>query len=211
MAEFETDIAQFESLLRRLEKEYDQFFAGLLRREPSETENAVLTIMRTWANRTIQNPTQAFRFNTLVARYNSFKPVWARRQREREEGRGGPGASRRTLVPSAQKGPAERRAAERPAAGEEAAAAPYLSVDPRHETRRLRELYEAYRKVREECGESVEKLRLESFQKSLAEKVEKLKQAQGCDAVLIRVLCEGGRSRIVAKPFRRHPGPGGTP
>jgi hypothetical protein len=64
--------------------------------------------------------------------------------------------------------------------------------------------------LREECGESVDKLRAESFQKALAEKVEKIKRERDCEAVLMRVVNDGGRTRIVAKPFRRRAGAAGA-
>jgi hypothetical protein len=78
-----------------------------------------------------------------------------------------------------------------------------VAVDPARETHRLQKLYAVYRSLREEVGESVEKLRPESFQKAIADKVEKIKAAQGCEAVLIRVVKEEGKTRIVAKPMRR--------
>lgn len=189
MVDPERDIAQLEALLKKLEKEYDQFFAGQLRREPAATENTALALIRAYGTRPIQNATLAFKFNSLVARYNSFRTVWTRRLREKEEGRG-PGAHLRP-------------AAAAPAGGPEVAE--YLSMDPRHESRRLQHLFDTYRHLREECGEPTERLKVESFQRVLAEKVDKIKQSQGCEAVLIRVVKEAGKTRIVAKPFRRPP------
>jgi len=37
-----------------------------------------------------------------------------------------------------------------------------------------------------------------------------IKREQGCDAVLIRVVADQGRTRIVAKPFRRGVRPAGA-
>ena len=45
---------------------------------------------------------------------------------------------------------------------------------------------------------------------ALADKVEKIKKEQGCDSVLIRVTNDQGRTRIVAKPFRRQAKQSGT-
>lgn len=191
----EQDIPQLETLLRQLEKEYDQFLCGLLRREPAATENAVQTIIRAYASRPIQNPSLGFKYTSLVARYNSYKTVWSRRQREKEEGRaGGPGGAR--IVTS------NRQEAKRPA-HTAANPAEYLTADPMHEPRNLEQFFETYRQMREKCGESTAKLRADSFQKALAEKVDKIKREQGCEAVLIRVVNDQGRTRIIAKPFRR--------
>jgi hypothetical protein len=198
----EQDIAQLEILLRQLEKEYDKFFCGLERREPNATENAVLAIVRAYVSRPIQNPTLGFKYTSLVARYNSFRTVWTRRLREREEGRvSGSGVARPVTPP---------RAEPRHPAHTAANPGEYLSSDPLHEPRHLEQFFETYRRLREESGEPTTRLRVESFQKALAEKVEKIKREQGCEAVLIRVTSEQGRTRIVAKPFRRQAKPSGS-
>lgn len=198
----EQDIAQLEALLRQLEKEYDQFFCGFLRREPAVTENAVLAIVRAYASRPIQNSTLGFKYSSLVARYNSFRTVWTRKLREKEEGRAGGSCAPR---PAAKPQQEQRHPAHTAANPRE-----YLSADPLREPRHLEQFFETYRRLREESGESTAKLRVESFQKALAEKVEKIKREQGCEAVLIRVAIEQGRTRIVARPFRRQGRPSGA-
>lgn len=190
----EQDIAQFEALLRRLEKEYDQFLAGLQRREPAATENALLTIVKLYASRPIQNSALSFKYNSLVARYNSFKTVWTRRQREREEGR--------IVAPSAAH-PAPIKLEPQKKVHTAADPAEYLASDPHREQRNLEHFYETYRRMRERSGESVAKLNPENFKKALAEQVAKIKREQGCESVLVRVVSDQGRTRIVAKPFRR--------
>jgi hypothetical protein len=198
----EQDIAQLEALLRQLEKEYDQFLCGLLRREPAATENAVLAIVRAYGGRPIQNSSLAFRMNSLVARYNSFRTVWTRRLREKEEGRViGPCAARPAAPPRP-----ERKQPAQTAAG----ALEYLASDPMHEPRHLGQFFQAYRRLREECGEPTAKLSAESFQRALAEKVEKIKRERGCEAVLVRIVTDQGRTRLVAKPFRSHYGKAGV-
>jgi hypothetical protein len=191
----EQDIAQLETLLRQLEKEYELFFSGQLRREPAGTENAVLVLIRAYASRPLQNNALAFKYNALVARFNSFKTVWTRRLREREEGRAPAG----TLPPR----PAQQRPEPRAPAAGGALMQEYVTSNPLQEPRHLKQFFETYVKLRVACGEPVEKLRTESFQKALAEKIEKIKRDQGCEQVLLRVVTEQGRTRLVAKPFRR--------
>ena len=200
----EQDIAQLETLLRQLEKEYDKFFCGLERLEPTKTENAALAIVRAYVGRPINNPTLGFKYNSLVARYNSFRTVWSRKLREREEGRA---AGSCVVRPAA----AQRQEPRRPA-GTAANPGEYLTSNPLHEPRHLEQFFETYRRLREEGGESNERLRVESFQKALAEKVAKIKKEQNCESVLIRVTTDQGKTRIVAKPFRRKTGkPGAAP
>jgi hypothetical protein len=196
----EQDIVRLETLLRQLEKEYDKFLSGQERCEPCKTEKEVVALVRAYASRPLQNSTLSFKYNSLVARYNAFKTIWSRRQREREEGRG------------------PQRAA-RPAAGPRPLAPPtrghalpdeYLASDPQREQRHLAQFYESYRRRREQVGESVAKLTPEAFGKTLADRIEQIKRQQRCEAVLVRVVTESGRTRIVAKPFRRRGGAGGA-
>lgn len=195
----EQDIAQLEALLRQLEREYDRFLSGQERCEPARTENQVLALVRAYASRPLQNSTLAYRYNSLVARYNAFRTVWGRRQREREEGRGPQRGARRAA------GAADGHGAAAGGAGP----AEYLASDPRHEQRRLAQFYETYRRLRAEGGEPVARLTPEGFRRTLAERIEQIKREQGCESVLVRVVSESGRTRIVAKPFRRRSGPGG--
>lgn len=192
----EQDIAQLETLLRQLEKEYDKFLSGQERIEPSKTEGKVIALVRAYASRPIQNSTLSFKYNSLVARYNSFKTIWSRRLREREEGRG---PQQRGARPGAGGGPAAAAHATRG----RARAGEYLASDPLREQRYLTQFYETYRHLREQAGESVAKLTPEVFQKTLADRIAQIKREQRCEAVLVRVVSEQGRTRIVAKPFRR--------
>jgi len=191
----EQDIAQLETLLHQLEKEYEQFFCGILRREPTATENTLLGIVRAYVSRPIQNSTLGFKYTSLVARYNSFRTVWTRRLREKEEGRVSGSCVARPVSPPRPEPRHPGHTAANP--GE------FLSSDPQHETRHLDQFFETYRRLREKNGEPNAKLQAENFKKALVEKVEKIKREQGCEAVLIRVTNDQGRTRIVAKPFRR--------
>jgi hypothetical protein len=88
----EQDIVELDNRIRELKGKYDQFLKGELRkshelRALDEAENQVQTIIRTQAGRNITNPSLRFRFNNVVARYNSLKPYWARKRREVEEGK----------------------------------------------------------------------------------------------------------------------------
>ena len=68
MADPEKDIAQLESLLRRLEKEYDQFLVGLLRREPAIGRCMVRNLFR-YATAHVELPTEIVPLKALDARF----------------------------------------------------------------------------------------------------------------------------------------------
>lgn len=198
MADIEQDIRQMEELLRDLEKGYDAFFGGLERTPPAKIEAVVQSLVRAYGVRPVQNAGQAFRLKGLTARYNAMKQVWQRRLRALEDGKG----------PAAQ-----RPVAPRPQVHLRQPTTEYITADPRHEAERIQHLFDTYRHFRQECGETTEKLKAESFQRALAEKVQKIKETHRVDSVLIRLVKDGGKTRIVAKPFRRRPkdGTGETP
>lgn len=203
----EQDLPQLEAFLRELSFKRDQFLIGQERTPPDELERKVNAIVRAYATRPIQNAALNFKYSALVARSNALRAVWTRRLREREEGRGLGNALARAAKSAQEE--EQRQKVHRPTLG---AARPgeFLSADPQHEQRRLQAFYEHYRRQREELGEPVGKLRAESFQKALAEKIAKIKQEQGCEAVVVRLVTDGGKTRLVAKPFRRGAKPEGA-
>ena len=63
------DLALLEAELKRLEAEYNMFFAGRLPRPPWETRARVLAIVKRIDRMPINNYGDKFRFNTLQSRF----------------------------------------------------------------------------------------------------------------------------------------------
>ena len=64
------------------------------------------------------------------------------------------------------------------------------------------EIFSTYKDLREQCGESTERLRLESFSRILTEKVEKMRASRNCDKVEVRLRTENNKCRILVRPCR---------
>ena len=92
--EIERGLQILEAELKRLEAEYNMYFAGRLPRPPWETRNRVDAIIKQYDRAYIQNYGDRFRFLTLQARFSAFVDLWDRGLRAREEGRPGPFAPR---------------------------------------------------------------------------------------------------------------------
>jgi hypothetical protein len=90
----EQDLQQLEAELKKLEGEYNMFFAGRLARPPWETRSRVEALVTRYDRAHIQNFGHRFRFSTLQSRYAAFVDLWDRGLRAREEGRPGPFAVR---------------------------------------------------------------------------------------------------------------------
>ncbi|MSO83384.1 MAG: hypothetical protein EXQ53_08835 [Acidobacteria bacterium] len=102
MAESDVDvdreIAVLESELKRLEAEYNMFFAGRLPRPPWETRSRVDALVRRLDRMRLSSYGDRFRVTTLQSRFATFIDLWDRGLRAREEGRPGPFAQPRPVA-----------------------------------------------------------------------------------------------------------------
>jgi hypothetical protein len=88
--ETERELRLLETELRRLEAEYNKFFAGRLRKQPIKARDRVEALVRKYDRAHITNLGDRFRFQTLQLRFVSLKNLWDRGVRAIEEGRPGP-------------------------------------------------------------------------------------------------------------------------
>ena len=84
------DLKTLEAELRRLEAEYNMYFAGRLPRPPVETRRRVAALVRQLDRQRLSNYAERFRFTTLQSRFQTFSDLWDRGLRAKEEGRPGP-------------------------------------------------------------------------------------------------------------------------
>ena len=81
------DIAQFEQNLGELIIKYEQYFLGLEKREPLRLLQEVERASRRYMPANIVNTMHRFRYNSLIARFNSYRQYWNRIVRLMEEGK----------------------------------------------------------------------------------------------------------------------------
>lgn len=181
------DLQLLEGELRRLEAEYNMYFAGRLPRPPWETRGRVQAIIKRWDRGYIETAVERFRFSTLQSRFATFAELWDRGMRAREEGRPGPFAP----------------AARRPERKEEPAAARILYVaaftDPIREHDKLCELYESLMDARREVGSDV--VPFHKFADLVRKQVQSLK-AQGTPEVAFRVAVSEGKVSFTVRGLK---------
>jgi hypothetical protein len=90
MSDLDHELTVLETELRRLEAEYNMYFAGRLPRPPWETRSRVEAMVKRLDRTHIGNYGARFRFTTLQSRCAAFLDLWDRALRAREEGRPGP-------------------------------------------------------------------------------------------------------------------------
>jgi uncharacterized coiled-coil DUF342 family protein len=80
------EIAQLEKKLNQLKTEYDKYFAGIERIEPSRLRDEVQRIIRQAGTWHITNTGMKFKRDNLIAQFNSYTQYWNRILRRIEEG-----------------------------------------------------------------------------------------------------------------------------
>ena len=183
------DLKQLAADLKRLEAEYNMFFAGRLPRPPWETRGRVDALMKRWDRRHIETAVDRFRFQTLQARYSSFVDLWDRGQRAREEGRPGPFAQPPAKQPQRKSG--------------EKTANRIVQVtafrDPLTEVDKLKQLYETLMEARRESGDEV--VPFNRFASLVKDQVTKFK-GSGSSEVAFRIAVSDGKVTFTARGLK---------
>jgi hypothetical protein len=170
------DLKLLDARIRQAKFEYEQYFLGHRPREPVIIRGDVQKIIAYWSNMPIHNTANRFRFNTLCARFFTFRRQWDEISRKIEAG---------TYEPHL------KRARRRVKLEKEPAAQPTSSDD---------EICDAYLEARKACGQKApDRTRVAALiEKQRAE----LRERYGCEDVVFRVVVESGKPKLKATPVR---------
>ena len=190
MAEIDIDreLTMLEAELKRLEAEYNMFFAGRLPRPPWETRGRVDAMVKRIDRAHISNYGDRFRFITLQTRFVTFTDLWERGLRAREEGRPGPFAQ--------PKRPAAEPAPKKP---EDRILHVTTFADPLKEMDKLRDLYDSLAEARRDAGE--EAVPFHRFAELIKAQVTGLRE-KGSPEVAFRVAVKDGKVNFTARALR---------
>ena len=186
-AEYNRELTALESDLKRLETEYNMYFAGRLKRPPWETRSRVEATVKRLDRTHINNYGVRFRFTTLQTRMNRFLDLWDRALRAREEGRPGPLMHPRQTEPP------------KPDRVEDGVRKVETFHDPISEADKVRALYESFVKARQEAGQ--ERVAYDKFAMLVSTQVKALKNKGGTD-VAFRVSVKDGKVALTARALR---------
>ena len=185
-SEFEQEMVQLENELRRLEAEYNMFFAGRLPKPPWETRSRVDAIVKQMDRAYIQNTGDRFRFHTLQSRFATFIDLWDRGMRAREEGRSGP-------FP-------QKKSPDKAERGNDKVMHVASFSDPLREMDKLHDLYDSLAEARRTVGE--EAVPFHKFAELVKTQVNQLK-AKGSGEVAFRVALKDGKVAFTAKGTKK--------
>ena len=186
VSETERDLNRLESELKRLEAEYNMYFAGRLPRPPWETRNRVQALVKKWDRGHIQSAADRFQFDNLQRRFMKFVELWDRGLRSREEGRSGPFAQ-----PPAVKTPPTRQ---QPQDQRTLHVASFQ--DPSRETDKLHSLYDSLMDARREVGSDV--VPFHRFAALVKDQVAKVRES-GANEVAFRVTVTDGKVNLTVR------------
>jgi hypothetical protein len=219
--EFDRDMHALESEIKRLEAEYNMFFAGRLPRLPWERKTRVEALIRTFDRKEKRNTADRFRFQTLQARFVKFLELWDRQLRDREEG-GRPKAKRSGAAPPppVERTPAEPQAPapparmapapDPPAPGPPSVAPPTAAPTRERELHvmsfhskgaegdRIKELYERLAAAKREVGEAP--LPFERIAALVNAQLQK--HASRDEDVAFRIAVKDGKVSLTVKPAK---------
>lgn len=187
LTEIQKDLLALEADLKRLEGEYNMFFAGRLPRPPWETRGRVEALIKRWDRGHIQGSADRFRFEMLQTRFQKFTELWDRGLRAREEGRPGPFAAP----------PPKSRPGRRGADGKVLHVAAF--TDPAGEMDKLHSLYDSLMDARRKLGEDA--VPFHKFAALVKDQVTKLREA-GSPEVAFRVVEKDGKVNFTVRGGR---------
>lgn len=150
-SDWEKQMQLLDAEIRRLEAEFNMFFAGRLPRPPWETKTRVAALIKKHDNSFIRNTADRFRFESLQSRYQKFIELCDRQLTNRELGRPMLGA-RRAPEPPKVAAPAEPRTPQAPPTPK-APGETVVSFGRTAGEDRVKELYEQLAAAKKQVGE----------------------------------------------------------
>ena len=177
------DMARLEQELRELIIKYEQYFCGIEKREPLRLLEEVERSVRHYQNVRINNAMLKFRYNSLVATLCVHRQKWARITRLIEEGKYTRDRFKMSLK---QRGGAEEKA---PSAAD-------------RQDLLLDRIYQEFLAARSACNLPVENLSKEMIAAAITRQKPAIMEKYRCSDVDFRVVIEGGKPRLKARPKR---------
>lgn len=189
LTDVQKDLLALDAEIKKLEAEYNMFFAGRAKRPPWETRGRVDALFKRWSRAHVQSGVDRFRLDALQTRYRKLTELWDRALRAREEGRPGPFAQRQqpTAKPAAE--PRERKPPPQVVGGA-------AFTDPMREMEKLHSLYDSLMEARRGVGEPV--VPFHKFAALVQDRVGKLRRPGGGE-VAFRVAVQDGKVSFTAK------------
>jgi hypothetical protein len=181
------DIALFEQGLSELIIKYEQYFIGIEKREPQKLLKEVESLGRKYQPSQIVNTMLKFKFNSTVARLNSYKQYWNRINQLIEDGKYSRDRFKMELhQKSRDSGQPEKEEQAKP--GEKS---PDLEVDS---------IYHKFIEARKACHLPVSNITHDLIAAAIEKQKPQIINKFKCSGVEFKVVIEEGVPKIKARP-----------
>ncbi len=178
--DFERDLTRLDNDISQIKRDFEIYFAGASKKPPLDALKKLdQTIKRASLTQGLSYA-QRFRYNTLAARFNSYRDLWDKQMRAKEEGRS-PGG-----VP--------------PHAEIRHRTQPVVPAEP--PTSRAEKIFKDYLTARQQTGETAGSLTYQNFSHQLQEQKKALLEKLRCKDIEFYVAIENGRTKLKARPIR---------
>lgn len=85
IVEIDQQLSRLEEEIRKLKIDFDIYFNGATKRPPLEMKARIDSFIRRVSDNRSLNYAQRFQFNTLVARFTSYRELWRRQLKAKGE------------------------------------------------------------------------------------------------------------------------------
>ena len=191
-SDWDQQMMQLETEIRRLEAEFNMFFAGRLPRPPAETRARVAALIKKHDQAFIRNTADRFKFESLQNRYSKFIELVERQLTNRELGRPVAGARRVQEAPPPPRRPDPKDAPQGEPGMIRVARNQQLSAD----SEPVKKLFEELANAKKQAGESP--VAIDRVAALVRAQVDKF-AAEGKD-VTFKVAMKDGKVSLTAKP-----------
>lgn len=194
------DLDILDTKISKLKVDYEQYFAKILKREPTALKDEIERMILKYSNQSITNTSLKFRYSTLTSKYTSYKQFWNRILRQIEEGtysRGAFGAKLPEMPVNVNGTPQQRPdATSTPPCGVKDGAPTNLD--------KFKSVYQQLIEARKACKESVEGMTYEKFTQALAQQTEKVKKDLQCKDIEYKVAVKDGKAKLTLIPVSKN-------
>ncbi|GAB6083910.1 hypothetical protein JCM30471_28240 [Desulfuromonas carbonis] len=182
-------LSDIEQEMKELEIAYEQYFAGVEKREPIKLREAMARRLRLFANRRIVQTDLRYRFQNLSTRFHTYCSYWDRILRLIEEGRY---SRQQGLLPKF-----SPPAVEAPAAKESPRLLDQAPANPSGNGRMIDSIYQQLVEAHQACNLKVpQRQKVEEF---LAQQKDKIREKFGDRPVEFRIDLAGGKPKLKVK------------
>ncbi|MBI5588195.1 MAG: hypothetical protein HY889_07510 [Deltaproteobacteria bacterium] len=185
------DIDLLDSKIARLKVEYEQYFMKVLKREPVKLRDEIEKTILFYSNKNLTNTSYKFKYNSVVAKYNSYKQYWSRVLREIDEGtftRKGEGDSLGLKTSPGKTAPERTPIAAVPSARPDA---------PNSE---IEEVYRQYIDKRKECNEPTEGITVDTLARTIEKYKKQVEEQYRTKEIDLKVYVKDGKTRLTITP-----------